>query len=306
MTSRIPTITRRVHFFRLAHAEEHLPLLPDCLRAIDGLPWVGQGRYQPDTSDDSLLSVLPHSFEYPLRIEFGRTRRDNLPAIERGGIKKTLSIAEDAGLIDVCHIVIFADGFVAAEFNRDAPRLKKLGEYLLFKGKNLLHTPRFQRLFERDVAELIEQMADIRFLEIEIPTDNIGLLKQADANLYAALEAQKKVNSSKTVGVYFNSRNPEDGILKRIAINLMDLIKRSDQDRDIEKLKIKGTDSVSGKSKFLDLLEDYLIADVEFRKPSHKARSIDSASAFEAIEAAYIQRKDAIANAARGTGLWRD
>jgi hypothetical protein len=271
---------------------------------VDALPWIEQGRYQSDASDDSLLSVLPHSFEYPLRIEFGRTRRDNLPAIERGGVKKTLSIAEDAGLIDVSHIVIFADGFVAAEFNRDAPRIRKLGEYLMFKGRNLPSTPRFQRLFERDVADLINQMASVRFLELEIPADNVALVQKADKGLYSALEAQRQVGNSETIGLYFNARRPEDGRLKQLATNLLQLVTGFEGENDLGKLEIRGKLKETGKSKTLNLLEDYLIADVEFQRSSSKARSIDAHKAFTAIEEVYLQRRDTLTAAVRGVTPW--
>ncbi|HEX7820954.1 MAG TPA: hypothetical protein VF463_10085 [Sphingobium sp.] len=298
------TITRRIHFFRIAHAADFLSLLPASLVTIDVLPWEEQGRYQPDATDNALLSLLPHSFSYPLRLEFGRTRRDNLPAIERKGIKATLSIAEDAGLIDVCHIVIFEDGFVAAEFNRDAPRIRKLGEYLMFKGRNLPSAPRFQKLFERDLAGLVQGMETVRFLELEVPPENIALVRKADVSLADALEAQRLVNSSKTIGLYFNSRNPADNRLRQIALALTGAVRGIDAEEGFEKLQIKGIDPVTGKNRTLNLLEDFLIAEVNFARSSKKARSIDSASAFAAIEDAYFQRRSVLEASVRVSMPW--
>ncbi|WP_443970092.1 hypothetical protein [Sphingobium sp. CR28] len=298
------TITRRIHFFRVSHAPEFLPLLPASLAAIQKLPWEEQGRYQPDATDNSLLSVMPHSFDYPLRLEFGRTRRDNLPEIERKGIKTTLSIAEDAGLIDVCHIVIFADGFVAAEFNRDAPRIRKLGDYLMFKGRNLSNVPRFQRLFERDLADVIRNMNNVRYLEIEIPPDNISLVRQAERSLADAFEAQQKVNKSRTLGLYFNARDPADDRLKSIGLALVQAMRGVDSQDAYEKLQIRGTDPHTRKPRTLNLLEDFLIAEVNFTRSSKKARSIDSAAAFAAIEDAYIQRREALEKSLRAVLPW--
>ena len=298
------TVTRRIHFFRVTHPEELLSLLPASLTAIESLPWEGQGRYQPDATDNSLLSVMPHSFEYPLRLEFGRTRRDNLPEIERKGIKKTLSIAEDAGLIDVCHIVIFADGFVAAEFNRDAPRIRKLGEYLMFKGRNLPFTPRFQRLFERDLADVIREMENVKYLELEIPPDNIALVRQADQSLADAFEAQHQVNQSKTLGLYFNARDPSDGRLKNLGLALVRAMRDVDSDDAYETLQIRGTDPHTRKPRTLNLLEDFLVAEVNFVRSSKKARSINSSAAFSAIEDAYMQRRGALEKSVRIVMPW--
>lgn len=298
------TVTRRVHFFRIAHAAEVLDLLPISLKTIDALPWEGQGRYQPDATDNALLSVLPHSFDYPLRLEFGRTRRDNLPAIERKGIKQTLSIAEDAGLIDVSHLVIFDNGFVAAEYNRDAPTIGKLGEYLTFKGKNLPSTPRFQRLFERDMESIVRQMDGVRFLELEIPPEHIALVRQADRSLADALDAQQKVNTSRKIGLYFTSRDPSDGRLKNLALALTRLNRGSVDGENFDKLNIRATDRHTGKSRKLNLLEDTLVAEVTFPRSSKKARSIDSSAAFDVIEDAYMQRRSALELAVTATSPW--
>ncbi|MFY7836965.1 MAG: hypothetical protein ACOVQ0_11875 [Novosphingobium sp.] len=298
------TVTRRIHFFRVCHPAEIMPLLPASMAAIQNLPWEEQGRYQPDATDNSLLSLMPHNLSYPLRLEFGRTRRDNLPAIERKGIKTTLSIAEDAGLIDVSHIVIFEDGFVAAEFNRDAPRIRKLGEYLWFKGRNLSSAPRFQRLFERDLADVIRDMENVKYLEIEIPPDNIALVKKADRSLADALEAQRQVNQSKTLGLYFNARDPSDGRLKSLGLALVQAMRAPDGEDAYEKLQIRGIDPNTRKPRTMNLLEDYLVADVNFVRSSKKARSIDSTKAFSAIEEAYLQRREALQKSLRATLPW--
>jgi hypothetical protein len=298
------SITRRIHFFRISHADDFLALLPNSLKAVAELPWEGQGRYQADATDNSLLSVMPHSFGYPLQLEFGRTRRDNLPDIERKGIKKTLSIAEDAGLIDVSHIVIFADGFVAAEFNRDAPRLSKLGEYLMFKGRNLPSPPRFQRLLERDLENIINNMNDVKYLEIEIPPESINIVRKADESLADAFESQQQVNKSKTIGLYFKSRHPSDGRLKNLGMALAKTMKVFGGEDAYETLAIKGNDPHTGKSRYLNLLEDFLIAEVSFLRSSKKGRGIDTAAAFQAIENAYSQRRSALEKSLRTIMPW--
>jgi len=298
------SIARKVHFFRVTHAAEVLGLLPASMTAINQLPWEGQGRYQSDNTDNSLLSVLPHSFDYPLRLEFGRTRRDNLPAIERKGVKQTLSIAEDAGLIDVCHIVLFKDGIVAAEYNRDAPRIRKLGDYLYFKGRNLPTAPRFQRLFERDIADVIRTMDSVKFLELEIPPESIALVRQADRSLADAFTAQQRVNNARTLGLYFNARDPSDSRLKLLGLSLVGAMRGLENEGAFEKLEIRGTDPHTGRARVLNLLEDFLLAEVNFIRSSKKARSIDSNAAFAAIEDAYVQRQEALRAAAGATTPW--
>lgn len=303
MRRREPHVTRTVHFFKLLHADEVLHLLPKALEAIAKLPWEEQGRYMPDATDQTFLSLMPHSLEFPLRMEFGRTRRDNLPDIERRGVKKTLNIAEDAGLIDVCHVVIFADGFVAAEFNRDGPRIGKLGEYLMFKGR-LQTAPRFQKLYQRDVLALVRELRNVKFLELEIPPDAAEMVRDVDSNLYEALDAQRKVNETELIGLHFQARDPRDGVLKKLALGLGSIAVGDEASRDkFKTLKVRGLNE-RGKVRPVDILEDYLITSVDFPRASTKARSIKTQEAFGEIERAYFDKRALLPQAVVGRDPW--
>lgn len=159
-------IPRKVYFLRVEHFAQLQSELPGAFQRISNLPFNDTGRYQVDALTNSRLCGFPDSQEYPLRFRFGRTRRDLLPDVEREGHLKTLELQEDEGLIDVCHIIIFADGYVAAEFNRDGPRIEKLGSYLFEKGATLPALPRFLPLYERDIVEVVSHLDQVRVLDI--------------------------------------------------------------------------------------------------------------------------------------------
>jgi hypothetical protein len=51
-------------------------------------------------------------------------------------------------------LILFEDGIIAAEFNIDAPRISRLGEYLYFKGRSILpNSPKFKPLFQRKILD---------------------------------------------------------------------------------------------------------------------------------------------------------
>jgi len=141
-------VSRKVYFFRLADHAEFIGKLESAVAHIATLPFNDQGRYQATSGEDTVLAVFVSSAEYPIKIQFARIRRDNLPLVEREGSITPLTLEANAGLMDWSHIAIFPDGIVAAEFNQDAPRLRRLGQYLMFKGGvELPSAPRSCRYF---------------------------------------------------------------------------------------------------------------------------------------------------------------
>ena len=114
MSERDRYVNRRIYFYRLSEAEEILSDLPDDLARIANLPFSETGRYAKE-GDGGRLCVWPDSLEFPLKLRFGRTRMQNLPTKERLGKLETLDFEPDAGLAELIHVVIFADGYVSAE-----------------------------------------------------------------------------------------------------------------------------------------------------------------------------------------------
>jgi hypothetical protein len=120
------SILRKVFFFRMANAELILDAVRRSIEHIDTLTFDSQGRYLPTVSEDIVLTVFVTRKTFPIRIQFARIKRSDLPLIEDQGTITPLQIASSAGVLDWGHIVLFDDGVVAAEFNRDAPRLARL------------------------------------------------------------------------------------------------------------------------------------------------------------------------------------
>ena len=143
-------VTRKIYFFKIARTHEVVGVLEGAIAKIASLPFNEQGRYQVSSNEDVLLALFVDSGTFPLRLQFACIRRDNLPVVEKGGDLSPLKLDDDAGLMDCCHVVIFDDGIVAAEFNQEGPRLRRLGQYLMFKG-GLPSPPRFNPLFQTDV-----------------------------------------------------------------------------------------------------------------------------------------------------------
>lgn len=298
-------VVRKIFFYRIAHFNEVKDLLPDAMKSIERLGFHDQGRYQQDISENALLSVYPETTSYPLKLKFGRTRRDMLPDVEKDGVLSTLSLDEDAGLIDVGHIVIFDDGHVAIESNRDAPRINKLGDYLYLKGKNLPTAPAFLPLFERDIVETLDNIDRVRLIELDVPPDISDLIRQADNHLADAIEASERAGSTEKVVLDLVANSTSEIRLKSLARKLAELVKGSQSQRQrFNTLKVSGYTNGVKPKKYIDILEEKLVSIEVFSRKSSKSRSIDSDEAFRILLSTFEENKHKIKGAATGGDIW--
>lgn len=293
-------VQRKVYFFRLADYVEFQPLLEECVRYINGLPFDDQGRYLSTTTDGTVLALFVTSSSYPLKLQFGRIRRDDLPLVEESGLISPLQIAKSAGILDWSHIVIFPDGTVAAEFNRDAPRIARFGEYLMFKSRGMLPSaPRFNPLFQRAVIEELENFESVSMLEIEALTSDSDAIAEADANLGAAFAACRNAGKIKKTKIVLKSIRQSENDLKGLARRLF---MNSNTRESLSILKATGK-TYQGR-KPLDMLEEYLISTEDFIKVDGRTRAISTTHAFAVIERAYVKNRQRILSAAVGNEPW--
>jgi hypothetical protein len=243
------------------------------------------------------LCAFPDSKTYPLKIRFGKTRRDALPQIEHEGSLKNLELQENEGLIDISHVMIFDDGFVAAEWNHEGPKLAQLSPYFFEKGR-LNTPPKFLILMERDIVEVINKLASVRVFEIDLPPDAAELARDADENLYTAIKATEALGATKRIALKLTA-DKNALKLRDLARSFAQLIKSRPHERERFKgLSVNGYDSESRAAKFVDILESKLVSGEIFTRTSERARSIDSDDAYRVIERAYTENKGKLKTAA--------
>lgn len=300
----VKPIIRKVYFYRIAHSAELLRVLPGEIQRLMNLPFNEAGRYSVD-ADGNRFALWPESADFPLRLKFGKTRLTNLPTKERSGKISPLDLAVDEGLLELCHIIIYDDGFVAGEFNFEGPRMTRLAEYLFEKRQALMEKLTFLPLFERDILALVEAMATIKLLELKGEPNAEMLLAEADRDLASAFGAMVRLGATETVAIELSGKSAPKSRLRGVVTKLAKLAKnRPSIVRDgLKTLRIKGFNA-QGRVDFVDLLEDHLVSVREFDRLQEDSKGIDSEAAFEQIDMAYRERKDDLSNAVVGRAFW--
>lgn len=281
-----PTVTRKIYFFRIAHFDQVREGLPAACERISSLDFNDRGRYRSDGASSYRYSLYPDTLSFPIKLRFGKIRRDGLPQIEHVGELETLSLDEEAGLVDLSHIVIFDDGFVAAEWNSDGPKLAQLTPYFLEKGK-LNDPPSFLPLLERNIVETLSRLNSIRVLEVEVPPDSAQLAKEADKGLYDAIKAMEALGATKRVGLKLTA-DSGSGKLLRLARKLAEMIRDRPHERDhFDSILASGRDEEARTTRFIDILESKMVTAEEFIRSSSRSRGIDTENAYRILEHSY-------------------
>ena len=288
---------RKIYFFRIEHFADLKANLPGAFQRIENLPFDDNGRYLLESKSGARLCVFPDSLEYPIRLRFGRTRRDQLPDVEKHGKLEALDIAEDAGLIDFGHPLIFDDGHIAAEWNPDGPKLQRLSAYLFSKG-GLSKSVRIRNLFERDIVEVVSRLNSVRVLDIDLPVTAAELAREADADLASAILATERMGATKKVGLTLTA-DQGSSKLRDLALRLARLVQGRPHERErFNTLRATGSDSVRGVNRYVDILEDKLVVGEMFPKRNSRSRSIDSEEAYRLIHRSYADMRPRLSEAA--------
>jgi hypothetical protein len=303
MAKREKFISRRIYFYRVEDPQSILTALPDDLARLANLPFNESGRYAKE-GEGERLCVWPDSFEFPLKLRFGRTRLQNLPTKKHGGKLEALNLEAEAGLAELVHVIIFADGYVAAEFNFEAPRMKRLGAYLYEKKYKLPTKPTFLPLFQKDILQLVQAMPAINFLELKGSPDAQYLLSEADKNLGNAYGTIGSLGADRSIELSLRAQKQPDSKLKKLCVRLAHVAQSQPWEvrTSVTKLKVKGI-TAEGKFDEVDLLEDHLIAVRQFEKISNKDKAISSESAYREMMDAYDERRSDFASATAGRML---
>ena len=268
-------VFRKVYFFRVEHFADIKESLPGALSRIAALEFNDDGRYKYDKASKLRLSAYPDSTAYPVKLRFCRIRRDNVPQIEQAGDLSQLDLQEDQGLADISHIILFDDGYVAAEWNPEGPKLASLGGYIFEKGK-LNTAPRFLSLLERDIVEVVKSLTSVKVLEVDLPPSAIDLADDADQNLAGAIRATTEMGATKHTSLTLTAENPTTK-LRDIAARLATLMKvRPQEGSQVRILKVRGFHQGSKLASYIDILESKLVSGAYLPRSSDRSRSVKS------------------------------
>ena len=205
--SEVPTIERKIVFFRAACGEDDagkpLPFNPaPVLKHVHALPF-DDGRYLT-LSGGQLATVWVDKSTMPCRLRIANVRRSGLPAVEQAGKLSPLKIPADSGIAEQTHVV-----FSRQPCRRGVQLLRSPHEpvsgLLYGQGGSVLPELHFDVLLRQDVAEQLKRLQDIRLFDLKVRSSFIDTIEEADQDLGSCFKAAAKAGNAKEVQVILRS-----------------------------------------------------------------------------------------------------
>ncbi len=300
--SEVPTIERKIVFFRTACGDDDAgkPLSFDpapVLKHVHALPF-DEGRYLT-LSGGQFATVWVDRSTMPCRLRIANVRRSGLPAVEQAGKLSPLKIPADSGIAEQTHVVFFPDNFVGAEFNFYGPRMSRVAAYLMAKAEAFCPDIHFDVLLRQDVAERLKRLEDIRLFDLKVRSSFIDTIEEADQDLGSCFKAAAKAGNAEEVQVILRPAAHSKKLLKAgLLASVKRILKADNLQLEASRFVVRGQDRDTDAVEQLDLLSDDLIVKKNVVLQNTRFRSVDSESAYSAIEASYAEMKGDLLKAA--------
>ncbi len=293
-------VERKIYFYRMDSEQtffgQPVPVDPgDIIRHIKRL--IESGEHHWTNSNFITTGCWLNREAPPQRLRFGTIRSSGLPHIERAG---ALSPIGENEIIELVHVVFFANQIVGVEFNPYGPRLPRLGAYLSATG----YRPHinFLPLLEQDAARKLDKLEPIRLLQLKIRPSFAEIIAQADEDLGSAFTAARRATEAEEIEIVLKPRAySRRWLANRLIPIVRTLARREEIHDDVLRFDVKGLNIETGRVELVDVLSDQLITKKKIALQNEDSEALESASAYEAIEEAYteLQEKLIIATGVR-------
>ena len=291
-----PTIERKIYVYEVdAGFSGDKPAIFDpapVLRYLHDQPYTMDGRYL-DMGDGNIAFAIPKSFEYPQKIIYVLSRRNNLPELERNGNMSPLPIPIDSGLGEKIHVMFFGR-YAAADFNFYGPRATSLATYFALKAKGIGPKIRLQQLVKGKAVEELKRLDGITVAHFKFHESAMRLVERADASLAAAFRATLEASDADELELILR-RKRKGGVTRYLSADLFkgvrELAKLPETYEEFDRLATVGVSKVTAGRAEVDVLSDQLILKRKMVKMNKRSRAVQSDSAFSEIESAFFEAR---------------
>lgn len=286
-------LERKVYFYRMRTMPDPDGTVPvfnlaSALQRIDSLPFDSPttGRYLLDRDGgNATIALSDGTSGNSHRLRLGTVRRTDLPRVERRGTVGPLSIDPEEGLMEDTHIMFFPGGIVGAEFNFHGPRLGRFEDYLRRKLPDM-PTVRFHMLLQRDMAQQLQRMEDVRMVRLSLRREYSDLLRHASANLPDAFNATDALLRPPVIELCWRGEPRARKGLGQAALDfLVRLVGEEQRLREgALSFQARALDNRTHRVNTFDLLKDKLVSTQRVVASDARHRGVDHHAMFSAIE----------------------
>lgn len=283
-------VNRMIHFYRIRFWKNNTEVNPESVfdyigslppgrndnisiyeHIISGLlrlkPPAANGHYFLKEDGDIWSMEIDWS-SIPVKAKMGTIRKKGLPLLWKSGKVSPLEVKVDEGLYEPMHFMIFAENaanssyYVAGfEYNLYGPKPLNIVRYIERIASPVVDEVELIALMRKDVQEQLDQIGEIRVLELRVHRDTERLLQELDRSLHDALRALKRITDAECIEIVLRSRKYSK---KKIGVsfvgNLANWLSRPDTREAVDSLKLRGKAIDSNATEEFDLSRQYILS----------------------------------------------
>jgi hypothetical protein len=297
-----PTVERKIYVYDVdAGFAGDEPVVFDpvpVLKHLEDQPYTLEGRYL-DMGEGNVAFAITKSLEYPQKLIYVLSRRNNLPELERNGTMSPLPIPIDSGLGEKIHVVFFGR-YAAADFNFYGPRAGSLATYFALKAKGIGPKIRMQQLIKGEAVEDLKHIDGITLAHFKFHQSAMRLVERADESLAAAFRATIEASDADELELILR-RKRKGGVTRYLSGHVLkaikDLAKHQETYEEFDRLVTVGVSKITAEKEEVDVLSDQLILRRKMVKMNKRSRAVQSESAFAEIESAFTEVRPRLGSA---------
>lgn len=291
-----PTVDRKIYVYEIdAGFSGDKPAMFDpvpVLKHLDDQSYTMGGRYL-DMGDGNVSFAIPKSFDYPQKLIYVLSRRNNLPELERNGNMSPLPIPIDSGLGEKIQVMFFGR-YAAADFNFYGPRATGLGAYFALKAKGIGPKIRLQQLVKGKTIEDLRKLDGITVAHFKFHESALRLVERTNASLAAAFRATITASDADELELILR-RKRKRGVTRYLSADVLkgirELAKLPETYEEFDRLITVGVSKMTAEKEEVDVLSDQLILKRKMIKMNKRSRAVQSESAFDEIESAFSEAR---------------
>jgi hypothetical protein len=250
----------------------------------------GASSYLDFGNGDAVRPWIDYDAAFPLRARFGRTKKTDIPKIEGEGKFRDIPLNPGEGINHLFHMVMFQKGVVGVEFNFYAPRISTFALYI---RKLLNEKVRFVPLLSATAASRLARLSSISLFSVKLKSDVLKTHQMGKSGLMDAIKSLESFSKPQTLQITLgvDGRGNENGLsiaaIKQAVRSLLSRGTASDDADCLESLIVRGREDEESKTDEIDLLSETIMSRQRILSTAPGSRSLDTNSAYRAIQAAY-------------------
>lgn len=252
-----------------------------------------ESRYQRFRNSTDLMMIVDNIDEKREQIEARLVlcRRDAFPEIEKDGNLSSINLEDGSGIAEITHFVYFyTKQIIGIEYNFHGSKSKGLGNYLMEKLHPYITFVEMQPVITKEWCNLLMQKnLPLSMLSIRATKDALYSLEKLHPGLESAFESGLAFGEVEDVEIILRRKAHTKNLFSSKVFNWIEFLKcRNSQTKEIPginscKLSIKEEECY----RTVNLIEEHLCVSADVELDTGKAKTINSYSAYKAIEDAF-------------------